>query len=288
MGRGKGNSLILADARVSRNHALFRSLGRGKYYLLDLGSANGILLNGRLVTSPAELKDGDIVLIGDCSILYVDLARRARRAGGSDESDAGSMETMRASAEALSILVVDIRNFTGLTESIPPMELPAFIGSWFREASAAIESRGGVIDQYVGDSVMAYWRGGRTPDAALARGPLDSALDLVKLARVYEGQLVARHPQLSFAVGCGVHMGEAMFGGPGASARRDFTAVGDCVNDAFRIESLCKELKRPVIVSDEVQAAAGAGYAFEDLGVQKLKGKAADLRVFSARALAGA
>jgi adenylate cyclase len=283
LGRGSGNTLVLADARVSRSHALLRPFGRGKYYLLDMGSGNGTFLNGRLVTSPVQLKDGDSIAIADCVLKYVDLAQRA--AGGKEESDTNQLETaINVSKEAISILVVDIRNFTGLTEAIPPKELPAFIGSWFRDAGAAIESHGGVIDKYIGDAIMAYWLGGaESVDAKLARGPFDSALELVEMARLYHGQLSARHPELAFAVGCGIHMGEAMFGSLGGAARREFTAIGDCVNGAFRIESLCKELKRPIMVSEEIKGAAGAGYGFEDMGVHKLKGKAADVQVYAVR-----
>ena len=284
LGRGSANDVVLSDARVSRSHALLRPFGRGKYFLLDMGSGNGTFLNGRLVTSPVELKDGDAIVIADCTLKYVDLARRSATAGGV-ESDTASMDTaIDVSKEAISILIVDIRNFTGLTEAIPPKELPAFIGSWFRDASATIESHGGVIDKYIGDAVMAYWLGSaEAVDARLARGPLDSALELVEMARLYHGQLSARHPELSFAVGCGIHMGEAMFGSMGGSGRRDFTAIGDCVNGAFRIEALCKELKRPIMVSDEIKGAAGAGYDFEDMGIQKLKGKANDVQVYSVR-----
>lgn len=283
LGRGSGNSLVLADARVSRSHALLRPYGRGKYYLLDMGSGNGTFLNGRLVTSPVELKDGDSIVIADFMLKYVDLAQRAAATTG--ESDTNQMETaINVSKEAISILVVDIRNFTGLTEAIPPKELPAFVGSWFRDASATIESHGGVIDKYIGDAVMAYWLGGAEgADAKLARGPIDSALELVEMARLYHGQLSARHPELSFAIGCGVHLGEAMFGTVGGTGRREFTAIGDCVNGAFRIEELCKPLQRPILVSAEVKSFAGAGYVFEDMGLQKLKGKAADAQVYAVR-----
>ena len=104
---------------------------------------------------------------------------------------------------------------------------------------------------------------------------------LVEAARLYNGQLVARHPELSFAVGCGIHMGEAMFGNIGGSARRDFTAIGDCVNIAFRLESQCKTLERSIVVSSEIKFAAGDDYAFEDMGLLKLKGKANEVRAFS-------
>lgn len=279
VGRGSGNDLVIADASVSRRHALLRPFGRSRFFLLDMGSANGTFVNGRLVTNPVELKDGDTISIGPGVLRFLDPTGD----GGDREEDTASMETaVNVTREAIAVLVVDIRNFTGLTEAIPPKELPAFIGSWFRDASASVESRGGTIDKYIGDALMAYWTAapGSAP-GALARAPLDAALELVDTARLYDGQLVARHPGLSFAIGCGIHCGEAMVGNITGSGRRDFTAIGDSVNAAFRLEALCKELGRPVLVSAAVRDAAADGYAFEDLGPRELRGKSEKIRVYA-------
>ncbi len=282
IGRGSASDLILKDSRVSRGHALLRPLGRGNYFLLDLGSANGTFLNGRLVTAPVQLNDGDSIIIADCTLTFVAPDQRPITSPLASDYDSTMETAVNVSTEAISILVVDIRNFTGLSETLPPKELPSFIGAWFRDASAVIESHGGVIDKFIGDAVMAYWLGGAEAiDPRIARGPLDSALELVETARLYNGQLTARHPDLSFSVGCGIHMGEAMFGNIGSSARRDFTAIGDCVNIAFRLESQCKEIKREIVVSEDIKSAAGDDYAFEDMGPLKLKGKTNDVRAYS-------
>jgi adenylate cyclase len=282
IGRGSGSDLVLKDARASRSHALLRPLGRGNYFLLDLGSANGTFLNGRLVSAPVQLKDADVIVIADCTMKFEAPDQRPITAPLTADYDSTMETAVNVSTEAISILVVDIRSFTLLSETMPPKELPAFIGGWFRDASAVIESHGGVIDKFIGDAVMAYWLGGaEAADPKIARGPLDSALELVEAARLYHGQLSARHPELSFAIGCGIHMGEAMFGNIGSSARRDFTAIGDCVNIAFRLESQCKELKRAIVVGEEIKQAAGGAYAFEDLGPLKLKGKSKDVRAYS-------
>lgn len=282
IGRGSASDLILKDARVSRAHALLRPLGRGNYFLLDLGSANGTFLNGRLVTAPVQLADGDSIVIADAKLKFVAPDMRPITSPAPADYDSTMETAVNVSTEAISILVVDVRDFTKLSEAMPPRELPSFIGSWFRDATAVIESHGGVIDKFIGDAVMAYWLGaGESADPKLALGPVDSALELIETARLYHGQLTARHPDLSFAVGCGIHMGEAMFGNIGPSARRDFTAIGDCVNSAFRLESLCKELRRGIIVSEEIRAACGDRYAFEDMGARTLKGKSADRRVYA-------
>ena len=283
VGRGSASDLVLKDARVSRAHAMLRPLGRGNFFVLDLGSANGTFLNGRIVTAPVQLTDGDTIVVADCTMKFEAPDQRPITAPAPADYDATMETAVNVSTEAVSLLVVDIRNFTRLSELIPPKELPGFIGAWFRDAGAVIESHGGVIDKFIGDAVMAYWLGGgEKQNKKLATGPLDSALELIEAAKLYHGQLSARHPELGFAIGCGIHAGEAMFGNLGGSTRRDFTAIGDCVNVAFRLESLCKELQKPLIVSTEVRDLAGDAYAFEDLGLQKLKGKSVETRAFTA------
>ena len=282
IGRGTANDLVISDARVSRSHALIRPLGRGAFYLLDLGSANGTFLNDRLVTAPVELKNGDVAKVADCSIRFKAASSPAGASPGDAEAE---MDTLvNVTTEDLSILVCDIRGFTALSEKLPPKEIPAFIGAWFHDAAAVIERHGGTIDKFIGDAVMAYWVGrGGAGRGALAAGPLASAWDLVELATTYHERLAKAHPGLAFSIGCGTHMGQAVFGNIGQSARRDFTVIGDSVNAAFRLESLCKELGWPVLASGEVKAAAGSGFEFEDLGEHHLKGREAGLRVHAVR-----
>ena len=288
IGRGSASDLVLKDVRVSRGHALLRPLGRGNYFLLDMGSANGTFLNGRRVTSPVPLNDGDTIVIADCTLKFEAPDHRPITAPLSVDYNSMRETAVNVTTEAVSILIADIRDFTRLSEALPPKELLSFLDTWFRDASVVIERHGGVVDKFIGDAVMAYWLPAAEAPARLARGPLDCALDLVEQARLYHGPLVARNPELGFHIGCGIHMGEAMFGSIGNQSRRDFTAIGDCVNIAFRLEAQCKELKRTIIASEQIQAAAGGAYAFEDMGPLKLKGKLNNVRAFSVERKAAA
>jgi len=72
-----------------------------------------------------------------------------------------------------------------------------------------------------------------------------------------------------------------MFGNMGNVAGRDFTAIGDCVNVAFRVEALCKEKDRPILVSKSVKEITGAAFQFEDCGICHVKGRAEPVHIFA-------
>jgi adenylate cyclase len=274
IGRGPGNDLIINDARASRNHAVVR-LQDKIYYLLDFGSSNGTLLNGRRVMIPSALKTGDEIIIANHRLIF--------EHEGSDQQAGENLtaDDMRTQVEltsvTVSILVVDIRNYTGLTEAIPDVDLSRIIGKWFQEANIVIEKNGGTVHKYIGDAIMAYWEKARTPgDPTFATGPIQSAVDLIHLAKLFHQQLSSTFADHSFHIGCGINAGRALSGKVGSS--KDF--IGDCVNVAFRLESLCKELQRSIIISEDVKVAAEKLFKCEDLGLQKVKGKSKDLRVY--------
>jgi len=282
IGRGPGNDLVINDARASRNHAVIRLQADKVYYVLDLGSSNGTLLNGRRVTIPSALKTGDEVRVANGRVVFEqeDVAEPELAETAMDE-----MRTqVEFTSETVSILVVDIRNYTGLSEAIPPEDLSKIVGKWFQEVGVVVQHNGGNIDKFIGDAVMVYWlKSGLTDDKKYASSPVKVAVDLVQLAKIFHQQLTSRYPDFGFHVGCGINTGKAIMGTVGADSHRAFTAVGDCVNVAFRLESLCKELKQPIVVSEEVKNAVTTGFEFIDLGPQKVKGKSQDLRVFTVK-----
>ena len=106
---------------------------------------------------------------------------------------------------------------------------------------------------------------------------------MLKTAESFHQQVSSQYPEFGFRVGCGINTGKAIRGNVGVQAKPDFTAVGDCVNVAFRLESLCKEVDRTIVVSQEMRKAAGEDFQFEDLGLKKIKGKAQELHVFAVK-----
>jgi adenylate cyclase len=281
IGRGPGNDLVLDDNRASRSHAVIRLQGDKLYYLLDLGSSNGTLLNGRRVTIPSPLKGGDQIQIANTHLLFAQ-QNEAQDVAESAEQPLDMRTQVEFTSEMVSILVIDIRNYTGLSEGIPAEELSRIVGKWFQDVSRVIESKAGSIDKFIGDAVMAYWIRARTEgDKNFVLGPIRAALELIEMAKGYDQQVQGLYPQFKFAVGCGINSGRAILGNVGVDNRRDVTAVGDCVNVAFRVESLCRELGHTIILSDEVKLAAGAEFNYQDLGPQKIKGKSQELKVYT-------
>lgn len=287
IGRGPTNDLVLPDGRASRNHAVIRLQGDHAYYLLDLGSSNGTMLNGRRVTIPCALKNGDVIQVASGTLRFESAEEAPAPAAAADDT-AGDIRTEVAfTSETVSILVVDIRNYTGLSEALPAESLSRVVGRWFQQAQEIIERNGGSIDKFIGDAVMAFWLKARTEgDNRHAVGPIQAAIELLGVASQFDQEVAAESPNLGFRIGCGINCGQAIMGNIGVDARRDFTAVGDSVNVAFRLEKLCKDLKRPIILSDDLRKAAADAFVFEDLGPQKVRGKSHDVQVFSVK-LAG-
>jgi adenylate cyclase len=270
IGRGPSNDVVLNDNRASRNHAVIRLQDDKAYVLLDLGSSNGTILNNRRISIPSPLKSGDEIQIASSKLVFVD-----DRASITPVPEDFEMRTqVEFKSETVCILVVDIRNYTGLSEAVPGEDLSRIIGKWFQEASKIIETRKGAIAKFIGDAVMAYWRKAGPDDKNYVLGPVYSAVELVQLASTFHEQVSQTYPNFGFRIGCGINAGKVIVGNAGE-------LVGDSVNIAFRIESLCKELGHPIVLSDEVKLAAGADFQYLELGAQKVKGKTVEVKVYT-------
>ncbi len=277
IGRSSASSICVKDTKVSRNHAVIQQHGSGTHYLLDLGSANGTFVNGRRVTVPVALKAGDLINVGSATLEYI---ADAMIAGVTSISDAQTVIDFQS--RKVTILVADIRNYTSISEKMAAKDLSLLIGGWFKEVGTLIDQFGGVIDKFIGDCVMAYWVKAQTADNLdYVIQPLKAALALVELADIFGDRFRLLLPSQEFKIGVGLHTGETVMGNIGTIGRPDFTAMGDSVNIAFRLESQAKGAGKTILVGPEL-ASLGAGiFELEDLGPMSLKGKNEKIQVFS-------
>lgn len=247
IGRIPPNDLVLpSDLKVSRNHALIRIMGDGRYYLTDLGSSNGTYVNGHRVMVPYALKDADQIKIGDSTICFTceaDVEVAGDRRG---DGDGATQLTVGAAVQKLTILVADIRNFTAMNERLPHDVLAVVLGRFFRDCTEAVEKNGGVVDKFLGDAIMARWIVGSEGVVSSVRSALSAVHGMWSVVQKLNNEHAALSNSLR--IGAGLNTGPAVLGNIGAGGSRDYTALGDSVNIAFRLESASKELKKDVVI----------------------------------------
>ena len=178
----------------------------------------------------------------------------------------------------LSILFSDIEGFTSLSEKLTPDALAVHLGLYLEAMTTAIEARGGTIDKYIGDAVMAFWNAPQpTPDHA-ARACEAVLACKESLAKLYASE--AWNGQPALVTRFGVHRAEVMVGHFGAPTRFSYTALGDGVNLAARLEPLCKQYGVTALVSESIVNEAGSTFTFRRIDRVAVKGKAKGIDVY--------
>jgi len=272
IGRTSVNQISLKDdSAVSRQHSLIRRQGEAEYHLIDMGSANGTFLNGKLLISPTRLRNGDILRVGETPMRFECPEISGEAAAKAAEQTHYEKTRMSVQLGMMVILVCDIRRFTRIGELLAPDQLSRFLGSWFRQASEIIAGLGGIVDKYIGDAVMAYWPVDPHKPLMAPESAVTAAKELIELARTIR---VPDHPEFEFKIGVGINQGLVSSGNVGMQSQRDSTIMGDAVTLAFRLESVCAVKKLPVVVAATVARCLEGKFTFETLGEVKLKGKA--------------
>jgi adenylate cyclase len=188
----------------------------------------------------------------------------------------------------LTVMFTDIVSFTPQAEHLPEHETAALLNHHFALLGACIEREGGIIDKYIGDSVMALWGplAGTPPDYAAAA--VRAALDIARVIRE-DNQIRHARGEAPIRLRIGLHSGPAVVGNIGAPGRINFTVVGDTVNVAQRFEQLGKVYMRPeediiVLVSGATIAAvkdrANLGIELPQPEFRRVRGHAEPVEVY--------
>jgi len=185
---------------------------------------------------------------------------------------------LRGEHREVSILFSDLRGFTTLSERMAPARIAAHLNEYFEAMTAAIFAHHGMINDFVGDAVMAIF-GAPVADREHAWHAVQSALDMTRALEALNRRWEAAGLP-SLRMGIGIHTGAVFAGNVGGRDRIKYTVIGDPVNVASRVEGLNKELGTTILVTEETLAAIGDRARVRDCGPMAVKGRVEKVRVF--------
>jgi adenylate cyclase len=171
------------------------------------------------------------------------------------------------------ILYADIRGFTDFADGAAPEEVVRRLNACFDCMGAPVKAAGGEILKFLGDGLLAMFLPGEPRDMSIvAAAALAAAQDILAgIATLNQKESAAGNPPLALDIA--LHAGEVTYGNVGTADRLDFTVIGPAVNELSRLEGLCKEVGRHLLISDAVLRAAPAlAPSLKPLGRYRLRG----------------
>ncbi len=179
--------------------------------------------------------------------------------------------SLGGASQEVTILFSDIRDFTPLAESLGPRETVTMLNEYFSEMVDVVFKHGGILDKYIGDSIMALFGApfptGRDADQAVA-----VANDMMRALALHNAQRIelGKHP---IRIGIGISTGEVIVGNIGSPRRMDYTVIGDSVNLASRLESANKYYGTSILICDNAARQLKDVTRTRELDLLRVKGK---------------
>jgi class 3 adenylate cyclase len=178
-----------------------------------------------------------------------------------------------------SAMFCDIRSFTTIAEGHEPAETIELLNDYYTLMMDAIGVEGGIVNQMVGDGLMAIF-GAPMPRADHRRAAVLAARQMIDLIRLFNEEQAARG-KVQIEIGVGIASGRVIAGYTGTHHRATYTCVGDTVNVAARLESHTKIVERPILIDEETRRGLDDGIAVEPQGEVLMKGKAEPINVYA-------
>ncbi|MGH6934113.1 MAG: CHASE2 domain-containing protein [Dongiaceae bacterium] len=193
--------------------------------------------------------------------------------------------TLGGEMRDLTLLFSDIRGFTRIAEQLAPDELTRLINRFLTPLTRAIHARGGTIDKYMGDCIMAFWNAPVDVADHAARSVRAALTMQVELRRL-NGELVGeakrdRRPPIQLRAGIGLNSGRCCVGNMGSDQRFDYSVIGDTVNIASRFEGLSRAYGVDIVIGEDTRRQAPS-LAYLELDLVRVKGRESPLRIFTA------
>lgn len=176
----------------------------------------------------------------------------------------------------LTVLFADVVAFTPLTEERQPEEVVALLNELFTILTSIIFRHGGTVDKFIGDCVMALW-GAPTPQEDHALRALEAAEEMLGWLETGNARW-QKQQGVTIRLAIGVHTGEVVVGNIGSESRMEYTAIGDVVNVAARLESIARPGQ--ILITRQTRDAAGDSFEFNLLRRESLAGHSEAVELF--------
>jgi pSer/pThr/pTyr-binding forkhead associated (FHA) protein len=247
IGRSRENDFVIDQPNVSRRHASIQFEAGGVVMIVDLGSRNGIRVNGRHISQAQQLSDGDELEIGGNSF-KVKFNEDVKLLSTTSET---SYKTEIVVHDVLCwMLVLDICGFTILSQTHPPEHVKNVQNKWVEGCRSAIESNHGTINKFLGDGLLAYWI---DPDCSKYEAVWNAVSELKALQLLND-------PHFRMVL----HYGEIGVGGGAAMGEQNL--VGKELNFTFRMEKVASTLRLDRMFSRECLGALSSYSGFTSVG----------------------
>ncbi|MCB1173595.1 MAG: adenylate/guanylate cyclase domain-containing protein [Leptospiraceae bacterium] len=189
---------------------------------------------------------------------------------------------LKGKRSRVTVLFADIRGFTSLAEKEEPEAVIDLLNTYLNDMIEIIFRYQGSIDKIMGDGIMAIF-GAPLDSTEAPRHAVQSALDMLrKLEDFNQIRKIQGHRPLQ--IGIGIHTGDVILGNIGTRRRMDYTAIGDTVNTASRLESLTKKLDYPILLSGPTRESLNGDFKLKDMGKVRIRGKAEKLNLYGIEA----
>lgn len=178
----------------------------------------------------------------------------------------------------ITVLFSDIRGFTSISEQIEPEQVITLLSDYLAQVTHIVFKYGGTVDKFIGDAVMAIFGAPKSHEDDALRA-VNAGLDMVQLAKSISpkwSKLIGS----PLKIGVGINTGDAVMGSIGSEIRSDFTAIGDTVNLASRLEALTKEMGVPMLISEFTASEIRDTMPLKPLRQVKVTGRKASLLVY--------
>jgi adenylate cyclase len=253
-GRTEGNTVVLQTPKVSRRHAMIHEQD-GEFWVVDLGSTNGVQINGDRVTHPVRLHDSDHIQMPGTSFTF---RQAAKPVAAAEPRRAPPLKQNRLTVADIRlmkcwILLADVQGFTQMSQRVAAEELAPLVGKWMVDCQEIIRNEKGVLAKFLGDGFLAYWM------------DRDEAVASI-VSACWEFQALQKSAALPFRIM--LHYGVVSFGGHSPDASH--TMIGPELNFAFRLEKVASRLNLPWIFSDTAASRLQEHLQLSSCGAQKV------------------